>query len=119
MKIHYFIISIFAFIIVTVEASACDILLSSDKDQYKVGDVIVVKMEVKWTHKTCIKEDVEPSLKLVGLELVAKTKFKEISPGIWDVKYKMKVTGKNASINAYEDCSKGGGSANLKIRVQE
>ena len=102
-----------------VAVYACDIFLTTDKEKYKIGDTVVLKMEVKWTHKTCVKEAVEPVLKLSGLELVAKTKFKEKSSGLWEVKFKMKVTEKNASINAYEDCPKGGGIANIKLQIED
>ena len=105
--------------IFAVSVPACEISFFPDKEKYSISDTAVLKMAVKWTHKTCIKEGVEPMLKFVDIEMIAKTKFKEKSPGLWEIRYKLKVTGKKAAINAVEDCSKGGGLGSIKLQIEE
>jgi hypothetical protein len=114
-----YVLIILLFIVFAISSYACEITFSPDKPKYKIGDTVILKMIVKWTHKTCIKEAVEPALKLSDMEMTAKTKFKETAPGLWEIKYKMKVIGNKAAVNAYEDCSKGGGTGNIKLQIEE
>jgi hypothetical protein len=101
-------------------ANACELFLSGDKDQYRIGDTAIITLTLKLTHKNCALEGHETKVKVSSGDLVAKTKFKESSPAVWQIKYKIIITGKDASVQAIQDCTAKGGSANkLKFNVIE
>jgi hypothetical protein len=101
-------------------SSACELFLSKDKDSYKMGDTAIVTLTLKLTHKNCALEGHETKVNIIGGDLTAKTKFKEISPALWQIKYKIVITGKDAAVQAIQDCTAKGGSANkLKLDVTD
>jgi hypothetical protein len=101
-------------------AFACEITLSSDKESYQVNDVAVVNAEIVDTHRNCTFRGKEPKVNATGLELTAKTKYKEKSEGTWTIKYKLKVLApKNQFTVLRDNCPQGGGSNSIVIKVAD
>jgi hypothetical protein len=99
-------------------AYACDISFATDKPEYAVGETAIVTLTLNQTHKNCTSEGKEPVIKASGCELSAKTKFKQKSPGVWEIKYKIKITSTTAAVSAHVDCSNEGGSGALKFKTK-
>jgi hypothetical protein len=106
--------------LITSHALACEISLSAEKESYQVGDVAVVTAEIIDTHRNCTFAGKEPKVNTDGLELTAKTKYKEKTPGAWTIKYKLKVlTSKNQFTVLRDNCPKGGGTNTISLKVSE
>jgi hypothetical protein len=115
---QYRIILLSGFLLWNTYTSACELSLASDKEAYKTGDTAIVTLTLKLTHTNCALEGRETKIKITGGELKAKTKFKEISPALWQIKYKIVITAKDILIQAIQDCVTNGGSTNkLKLNV--
>jgi hypothetical protein len=101
---------------------ACEINLSTDKKNYKIGDTAIVKLILKQNHKTCIKEEEEPKIVLdeSKLELKAKTKFKADAndTSVRTLSYKVIIKSKDASFTVYRNCPQGGSTKTIKLEVQ-
>ena len=96
---------------------ACEINSIADKERYQLGDTAIIKVEVKLTHRNCTDRE-SPKIKLKGLELLAKTAWKEKEVGVWLISYKLKVTAKENEFFAYRDsCDREGGRSTLKLKV--
>ncbi len=113
-------VSNIALFLLTTPAIACEISLTSDKEQYQLGDVAVVSAKLIDTHRDCTFKGKEPKVAADGLELTAKTKYKETSPGEWFIKYKFKISAVKNQVTVYRDnCTKGGGTKSLSLSVAE
>ncbi len=100
-----------------LELLACEIHSAADKEHYQVGDTAIIKVEVILTHRNCTDHE-SPKLKLKGLDLLAKTAWKEKEVGKWIISYKVKVTAKENEFFAYRDsCDRGGGKSVLTLQV--
>ena len=104
-------------LICALDVFACEIIATPDKDRYQLGDTAIIKVEVKLTHRNCT--DLEsPKIKLKGLELIAKTAWKEKEVGKWLISYKLKVITKENEFFAYRDsCDRGGGKSTVILPV--
>jgi hypothetical protein len=96
MKKTAVLILVLAAISITI-ANACEINVGIDgakkKEVYKAGDEIVVLVHVKHVHKVC-KLDIESTTyEPSGLKIMAATDWKEVTPGVFERKMKLKVTG--------------------------
>jgi hypothetical protein len=99
-------------------ALACEINLASEKENYQVGDVAIVTADLIDTHRNCTFTGKEPKVTAEGLELIAKTKYKEKAPGEWTLKYKLKVlNAKNQFTVLRDNCTKGGGVKSISLKV--
>jgi len=111
------ILSFALLLLVSTLSYACMIQIKTDKQSYKIGETAIITVELKLTHSNCIKEQEEPKIKVNGLKVFAKTKFKRVSGGLWIIKYKAKVIDKNATFTSFRDCTRGGDNSTLKIKV--
>ncbi len=117
------IVAILGFITLTsTNAFSCEIDLKVDdknkKETYKVGDVIVVKVKVTFTHRVCTSTIDKTKFDTKGLKVEGATDWKETSTGVFERKLKVKITGtKNGklSLNAVRTCDKTGGYATLSL----
>ena len=117
MKI--FIVCIALGLSIVFQASACEILINADKESYAIGDTATVKVIVKLNHKNCADKE-GPKLKLTGLELLAKTAWKEKAPAEWVISYKVKILSLENEFFAYRDsCDLGGGKGKIVFQVKK
>ena len=99
-------------------AIACEISLTPDKETYQVGEVAVVTADILDTHRNCTLKGTDPKLNASGLELTAKTKFKEKSPGQWTIKYKLKVLDAKNQFTVFRDgCQHEGGTKSITLKL--
>src|SRR4030043_2015137 len=82
----------------------CEIKVSSDKNEYNIGDLVVFTITLNQDHARCLHEGEEPKITQTGLELIGKTEFTKIDNDTWQIKYKAKVADKNASLTAIREC---------------
>ena len=106
------------------ESKACEIefkILKGEKDSYKVGDTIVIKVDVKLTHRSCPVAMKKTKFKLKGMKVIKSTPWKQKSANDWVRKLKIVVTEKNAkkiNITAIRECEKDGGFGSLKLDME-
>lgn len=100
---------------------ACNIefeVQGTAKAKYKVGDEVVVKVKIHLTHRVCPVAMKDTKLDAKGMEILGATDWKEVEPGSWERKVKMKVTGsKNGKLQltATRTCDKEGGLGTLTL----
>ena len=103
------------------KAEACEIefeVIDNKKAVYNVGDIIVVKVKVILTHRSCPVGLKETKFTMKGLKVVSATNWSQKSTMVWERKLKMQVTGtKNGKLvlNAVRECDKDGGFGSLKL----
>jgi hypothetical protein len=85
------------------QALACDIEVSlQNKNQsFQTGNEFVVVVQVTKTHRMCRVDINETTYEPNGLKVLSATDWKETSPGVWQRKMKLKVTGNAASKLAF------------------
>ncbi len=102
-------------------ASACDIdfdVVSGEKDKYKTGDELIIKVRVFFTHRNCPEGIDATKFKLDGIKVVGQKSWTEEGTGIYERLLKIKVTdnGKEkSSIEAVRTCDKEGGYGKLTL----
>jgi len=107
----------------TQEAKACEIefeIVKGKKEKYEAGDIIVVKVVVKLTHRSCPEALKKTKFKMNGLKVVGATEWKEISATDHERKLKLKViSNKDGKLifNAIRTCDKDGGFGTLKLEA--
>jgi|YNPMSStandDraft_1061717.scaffolds.fasta_scaffold00208_13 hypothetical protein len=82
-----------------------------EKSKYKKNDELIVKVRIVNTHRNCSVDIKNTKFEQEGIKILSATDWKEIEPGIWERKLKIKITankGQNAKINIIRPCSKGG-----------
>ncbi len=103
------------------QAQACDIkfkVLGEKKETYKVGDEIVIKIEVHYTHRICPEAIEDTKFTYNGIEVKGATKWQETQTNLWTRKLKVKVKGTKDGkliINASRTCDKVGGVGTLTL----
>ncbi len=118
------IVSSLAFVIFTVSALACEIdfkVLKGEKSTYSKGDILIVKVEVFFTHKSCPEGIKTTKFQPNGFEIVKGTKWRETSSGQFERKLKIKVTksGKGkAVLKAVRKCDKEGGLGTFEVTTK-
>jgi len=115
-------ICVFSVCMPLTEALACEIEFTVEGEQkevYKTGDIVIVKVKVVLTHRVCpvamSKTKFEPN----GFKIEGATDWKEVSPNVWERKLKMKVTGNKKGklmISATRTCDKEGGFGSLTLQ---
>ena len=106
------------------ESRACEIefkILKGEKENYKVGDTLVIKVDVKLTHRSCPVAMKKTKFKLKGMKVIKSTPWKQKSANDWVRKLKIVVTEKNAkkiNITAIRECEKDGGFGTLKLNME-
>ena len=103
------------------EVKACEIefeITDNKKNVYEVGDILVVKVKVILTHRSCPIAMKQTKFTMKGLKVVGSTQWKQLSTMIWERKLKMQVTGTKDGklvLNAVRTCDKDGGFGSLKL----
>ncbi|MBI4647967.1 MAG: hypothetical protein HY738_15620 [Bacteroidia bacterium] len=100
---------------------ACEIefeVQGEKKEKYKTGDELIVIVKVAFTHKVCEIVLQDTKFEAAGLIIESATDWKETSPGEWERKLKIKVTGSEdgkLTLTATRSCSKEGGFGSLTL----
>ncbi len=116
-------LGLFFFSFSTQEAMACEIefeIVNGKKEKYEAGDIIVVKVIVTLTHRSCPEALKKTKFKMNGLKVVGATDWKEISAMDHERKLKLQVlSNKDGKLifNAIRTCDKDGGFGSLKLEA--
>lgn len=112
---------IFTFLFILFKVFSCEIVLTIEKgqrDKYKKGDEVIVKVEVLLTHRNCSHVLDETKFETSGVKILSATKWKEIEKGMWVKKLKIKITaeqGTKARLEVKRICEKGGATKFLEF----
>jgi uncharacterized radical SAM superfamily Fe-S cluster-containing enzyme len=104
-------------------ANACEIefeILKGKKEVYEVGDIIVVKILVTLTHRSCPEALKKTKFKMNGLKVIGATEWKQTGAMDHERKLKIKILGTNDGkliFNAVRTCDKDGGFGSLKLEA--
>ncbi len=107
----------------TQEAKACEIefeIVKGKKEKYEAGDIIVVKVIVTLTHRSCPEALKKTKFKMNGLKVIGSTPWKEITAMDHERKLKIQViSNKDGKLifNAIRTCDKDGGFGSLKLEA--
>jgi len=107
----------------TQEVKACEIefeIVKGKKEKYEAGDIIVVKVIVTLTHRSCPEALKKTKFKMNGLKVIGSTPWKELSAMDHERKLKLQVvSNKNGKLifNAIRTCDKDGGFGSLKLEA--
>ncbi|MBN2547180.1 MAG: hypothetical protein JXB50_15365 [Spirochaetes bacterium] len=96
---------------------ACEINIVPDKISYAVSDYAIFTVTIKQDHARCLHDGEEPKLVQTGLEITGKTQFTKLDNYTWQIKYKAKITDKNASLTVIRECTKGGDKEKIELNV--
>ena len=105
------------------EAKACEIefeIVKGKKDKYEAGDIIVLKVVVTLTHRTCPIGLKKTKFKMNGLKVVGATDWKQISAMVHERKLKVEILSNKDGklvVNAVRTCDKDGGFGTLKLEA--
>ncbi|MGQ1783966.1 MULTISPECIES: hypothetical protein [unclassified Saccharicrinis] len=110
--------------LMTVNACEINFKIQDDKKQaYAIGDVLIVEVEVVFTHRTCPVALKETKFKYQGVKILGATDWKQISGMKYTRKLKVQLTalkkGKKgkSQIFAVRTCDKEGGYGNIEIET--
>ncbi|MDD2635745.1 MAG: hypothetical protein PHW82_09630 [Bacteroidales bacterium] len=104
--------------------SACDIdfeVITNKKEAYSVGDVLVIKVTVSLTHKSCPLGMDQTKFTMKGMEILGTTDWVQESSMVWMRKIKVKIIkdkGKHIVLNANRVCDKDGGFGCLRLNYK-
>jgi hypothetical protein len=117
------IILLIVFIISTIiVANACDLkveIQENEKLKYKIGEEITVVVNMAFTHGRCDIDLKSTQINPIGIKIKGATDWKEISPNVYQRKYKIVITNesKTHSFEAIRNCVKGGGNTKINFSV--
>ncbi len=120
-----YLLSTFFFLSVLFAAQqlrACEIEFSIEGDKkegFTVGEEIIVKVDVIFTHRVCPEGIENTKFKYEGIKVLGATKWKETARGKYERKLKLMVledNGKELILEAVRTCDKEGGYAKLKLK---
>ena len=118
-------LGVFLSFLIPQKANACEIefeITKGKKENYNVGDTIIVVVKVALTHRSCPVKLNKTKFKLNGLKVLKSTQWKQLSANNWERKLMMVVTeskGKKLSLTAIRECEKDGGFGTLKLDMAE
>lgn len=104
------------------QVKACEIeftVLGEKKENFKVGEEIVVKINVIFTHRVCPEGIENTKFKYDGVKVLGATKWKETSNGKFERKLKLLVLeGEQTELvlEAIRKCDKEGGYGKITIK---
>jgi hypothetical protein len=119
--IIFFLVAFLSLSFSAKETKACEIefeITNNKKEVYNIGDVVVIKVKVVLTHRSCPISMKQTKFTMKGLKVVATTEWKQLSTMVWERKLKMQVTGTKDGklvLNAIRNCDKDGGFGSLKL----
>jgi len=123
-KISIIILLSFLFVaLATQDTKACEIefeIVKGKKDKYKAGDIIVLKVKVTLTHRSCPEGIKKTKYKMNGLKVVGSTPWKQISAMDYERKLKVQIVSNKEGkliFNAIRTCDKDGGFGSLKLEA--
>jgi len=105
------------------ETQACEInfeIVKGKKETYKVGDIIVVRVIVTLTHRSCPEALKKTKFKMNGLKVLGATEWKQIATMDHERKLKLQVlSNKDGKLvfNAIRTCDKDGGFGSLILEA--
>ncbi len=120
-------ISIIGLLLIVLQpqkALACDIdfeITNNKKDAYSVGDVLVIKVSVSLTHKSCPIAMEKTQFTMKGMKILGTTDWEQESSMVWTRKIKVQIIkdkGKHIVLNANRICDKDGGFGCLKLNYK-
>ena len=120
-----FAIGLFLISITPKKASACEIeieVTKGKKENYQVGDTLVLLVKVALTHRSCPVKMKETKFKMKGLKVIKSTAWKQKSSNDWERKLMVVVKEtKNGKLNlsAIRECEKDGGFGSIKLDVAQ
>lgn len=106
-----------------VSVLACEITLSIDgkkKSKYKTGDEIVVKVKIVLIHRNCTIDIKQTKFNQEGVKILSGTDWKEVEPGVWERKLKIKITankGEKAKISVVRICNKNSDNESIEFSL--
>jgi len=118
----FFLIAFLSLSFSVKEVNACEIgfeITDNKKEIYDIGDVIVIKVNVTLTHRSCPIAMKQTKFTMKGLKVIATTEWKQLSTMVWERKLKMKVIGTKDGklvLNAIRNCDKDGGFGSLILQ---
>ena len=111
------------FTIGTVRLTACEIsfeVIKNKKEKNDIGDIIVVKVTVIFTHRICPEGIKKTEFQTSGLKVIGTKEWVEIKMGVYERELKIKVTGTKkgkVTISAVRKCEKEGGFGALELEA--
>lgn len=102
-------------------AMACEIefeVQGTQKSKYNAGEEVIVKVKVTLTHRVCNVAMANTKFDTKGFEMLGGTDWKEVSPGVWERKLKMKAQKTKSGkmiLTVTRTCDKEGGSGTLTL----
>ncbi len=106
-----------------LQTMACEFKFNvegTSKDVYAIGDELVVKVTLVLTHRNCDVTLEDTKYDYRGFQVAGATQWKEVSNGVYERKFKLKVTAAEkgkASFSAIRTCRKEGGSGTFQVTV--
>lgn len=106
----------------SVQSEACEMkfeVSGTKKELYKTGDEVIIKATVTFSHRVCQTAIQETKFNTDGLKILSATDWKEITPGTWERKLKIKVTGNKTgklTLEAVRTCNKQGGFGSITLK---
>lgn len=114
---------LFSILLVNQQLKACEIEFAimgdEKKESFKVGDEIIVKVKVIFTHRVCPEGIENTKFKYEGVKVLGATKWKEYAKGKFERKLKLKVLKGNSPemiLEAIRTCDKEGGYGKIKLK---
>lgn len=81
-----------------------------------VGETGVVAVQYEPTHRTCAVPVEAMQFQPAGMAILGATGWKEIRPGVFQRKFKVKYEDKSPKLQVVRTCSKGGLNLTLEIK---
>ncbi len=115
----FFVISV---LLIGQQVKACEIeftILGDKQENFAVGDEIIVKIAVTFTHRVCPEGIETTKFKYAGLKVLGATKWEEIANGKYERKLKVEVLEgdeKEVILEAIRKCDKEGGYGKISLK---
>lgn len=116
---------IIGLLFISANTFACDIKFSVDKsskkDVYELGDIIVIKVEIVLIHRGCPTAIAQTKFDYSGLKVIGATDWKELSPGHFERKLKLKVIEiktEELILSATRTCNIDGGFGSISLKAK-
>ena len=103
---------------------ACEIVVSVEgvqKEKYKTGDVVVLKITVVLKHRNCDVSLDQTDIRVSGSQITGATKWVNTEVRTWEKKIKIKILSDKegkAVITAVRTCEKDGGKGSLTLLTE-
>lgn len=114
------ILSLFS-IMAIASSLACNITIttSGEKQAYKVGEEVLINVQVKLIHHNCERAIKDTKFTYEGLKIISATEWKEVSPGTFTRQVKAQIIESSkaeAKLTAQRTCDRDGGRCSVTIK---